>query len=121
MSVKLSTVLDISIIGLLVSFLSVSNALSEISQIRTNLNGSFTAVAKPGIATESTTTTEFKPNWTVLNKPFKLNLYLLEFSKFVKLSIVLLYPLCTNVAVAAAPAPPPPENATANDVAPAYP
>jgi hypothetical protein len=62
LSVKLSTVLDISIIGLLVSFLSVSNALSEISQILTNLNGSLTAVASPGIATESITTTAFKPN-----------------------------------------------------------
>ncbi len=39
----------------------------------------------------------------------------------VKLSIVLLYPLWTNVAVATAQAPLSPANATANDAAPKYP
>ncbi len=31
--------------------------------------------------------------------------------------MVLLYPLCTNVAAATAPAPPPPEKASINDLA----
>ena len=44
------------------SYIYEPNALSEISQILTNLNGSLTAVASPGTATESTTTTAFKPN-----------------------------------------------------------
>ena len=50
-----------------------------------------------------------------------MNLYLLQFSKVVKLSMVLLYPLWTNVAVATAPAPPPPTKASVNAEALEYP